>query len=438
MPTTFNELAFSPSVNEVLDQQRGRGITVFTGRNNSGKSAYLKKMSVDRSKLYIGVNRFYSFHHLPLYQKNDLELDNWFSSMSMQSVQPYTNFEGSFFNFNTAITRLTDSRRATLFEVFEEIFGQRADVQSEAPENVFSNRFVAIDGESLSVTSSGTRLFLGILAALMDERFSVVAIDEPELGLSPVLQAKLAKVIVGKDGAERLLPHNPHIVISTHSHNFLDKINPTNNLVVNRRGNLITAERCSGLRELNEIQFRLLGNDLGSLFLPDAVLLVEGDTDKLYMSRVLELLLPNYRFVIESCGGDIAARLQYWAAMTGDFQVSPYRQRTFVVYDSIKQAGLERICNRLGIPHEHRIEWSGNGIEFLYPPSLLSMIYRSPITDAATLNISGDRVSAGEVEYTKMELARMVAGMVGLDTALPEELGNKLIAPLRNALSYHG
>jgi hypothetical protein len=94
-------------------------------------------------------------------------------------------------------------------------------VKPEFENNEFSNRYVDIDGDSLSVTSSGTRLFLGILAALMDERFRVVALDEPELGLSPMLQSKLTPIIIDR-GSRRaaipaqpsLLPHDPFSCVS--------------------------------------------------------------------------------------------------------------------------------------------------------------------------------------------------------------------------------
>ena len=434
MPTTFNDLAFSPSVGEILSMQAGRNVTVFTGKNNSGKSAYLKKMSTDRTKMYIGVNRFYSFHHLPLFNKNDSELDMQFQNLTNQSFQPYHNFEGSFFNCNTAITRLNDERRGVLFDTFYSLFGERATVQAEVPDNVFSNRYVSIGGESLSVTSSGTRLFLGILAALMDERFSVVALDEPELGLSPSLQAKLASVIINRENAEKLLPHNPHIFISTHAHTMLDKVDPTNNFIVERNGNLITAHRCQGISGLNDIQFRMLGNQLGSLFLPDAIMLVEGETDKIFLSAAIALFLPKLKIVIESCGGDIAARLHYWSSLIGDLQTSPYKHRTFVIYDSVKQAGLEKICDKVGIPNQNRIEWSGNGIEYIYPASALSSIFRSSIATVSNLEISGDRVSLGEMTYTKMQLVNMVVGQLNEGNLAGGEFEQKLLNPLREVL----
>ena len=157
-----------------------------------------------------------------------------------------------------------------------------------------------------------------------------------------------------------------------------------------------------------DIQFRMLGNDLGNLFLPDAIFLVEGDTDKLYLSEVLRLKLPGFRIVVESCGGDIAARLHYWASALGDFHVSPYRTRTFLVYDSVEQAGLEKIAQRLGLPNHSMVRWHANGIEYLYPLAVLSSIFHVPVTSHDDLSIKGDRVRVGDIALTKMDLARRV------------------------------
>lgn len=434
MAQTFNELAFSPTVQEIVSSRPGSFITILTGGNNSGKSAYFKKTISNRAYLYIGVNRFYSFHHLPLYTDNAAELDNWFANQQSSAHQTFQNFEGSFFNCSTAITRLSNSRRQVLFDTFNDLFGISVEVLAEDASNDFSNRFVSVGGESLSVTSSGTRLFLGILAALMDERFSSVALDEPELGLSPTLQRKLADIIIRGQQREKLFPHNPHIILSTHSHLFLDRANPTNNFVVSKSGNLITAKPCSNITELHDIQFRLLGNDLSELFLPDAVIFVEGETDKIFLERILSIHLSPSRIVVEACGGDIAKRLNFWASSLGDIQLSPYRNRTLVVYDKIKQAGIESLCKRFGLPLQNIIEWAGNGIEYVYPDALISAIYRKQGLSPTDLSITADTVSYGDLAYKKMELCRQVTDGLTGTTVLSAELVPKLIEPLRTLM----
>ncbi len=432
MTRLFAELAFSPSISDLVPANAAGVLTILTGGNNSSKSAYLKKTIDEPRKLYVGVSRFYSFHHLGLYSDNTQELDTWYANMRNSAlVQAFQNYEGSFFNCASAISRLTNERRAALFQTFEDLFGVPIKVLAENPDNDFSNKFISVDGDSLSVTSSGTRLFLGILAALMDNRFTTIAIDEPELGLSPTLQRRLADIIVRGERKSFLFPHNPNILMSTHSHLFLDKAKPENNWIVSKQGNLISAKRCAGFHELHDIQFRLLGNDLSELFLPDAVLFVEGETDKMYLERILAYKMPQMRLAIQDCGGNITSRLTYWAGSLGDMQLSPYRTRTFIVYDKVKQAGMDRACDRAGLPPQSRIEWSGNGIEYIYPASILSEIYRKSSISVTDLTIADDYVSLGELSYKKMDLCRMVCDRLRVDTLLPSEIQEKLLSPLQ-------
>lgn len=434
MSRFFAELEFDPTLPALIEMQEGKKVTVLTGYNNSGKSAYLKKMAENEQVLYLGPNRFYSFHFMPLFNHDENELVNIRNNMHNQKAAQYSNFEGLFYDTNRALTRLTDERRRRLFDVFEDLFGQPISVKPEFEDNEFSNRYVNIAGDSLSVTSTGTRLFLGVLAALMDERFRVVALDEPELGLSPALQAKLAPIVIGRQRDAELFPHNPHFFITTHSHAFLDKQIPTNNFVVSRSGNMINARRCASKQEIIDIQFRMLGNDLGSLFLPDAIIFVEGDTDKLFIQKVIQLALPDQRIVVESCGGDIAARLNLWSSAIGDLQAGPYRNRTFVIADSVMQSGLERVMTRLAIPKTSVVQWDENGIEYLYPTSSLGEVFGARIESSDELMIVGDHVTAHGITKTKMQLATEVVSKMPGATELSQQIHLKLLNPLRAAI----
>ncbi|UAL10810.1 ATP-dependent nuclease [Caulobacter segnis] len=432
MATNFSDLIFNPTIDGIVPPGTTGSINILTGMNNSGKSAYLKQTIDNKDKLYIGVNRFYSFHHLQFYNGNNNELDDFYNSMFHTKRQPFQNFEGAFFNAATALTRLTNHRRKALFKTFKELFGHEIEVKAEDPNNEFSNRYVSVDGDSLSVTSSGTRLFLGILAAIMDERFSTIAIDEPELGLSPILQRRLSEVIMGPRYSSNLFPHNPNIIISTHSHLFLDKINPSNNWIVSRENNNISARRCIDFSELHDIQLRLLGNDLGDLFLPHAVIFVEGETDKMYLEKVIRILFPKTRAVVQDCGGDIAQRLNYWAQSIGDIQTSPYRERTFAIYDKVEQAGLDRICNRLGLPDNNKIKWSGNGIEYMYPESSIREVFKTTSINSSSITIDGDYVRCGTISYKKMELCRMICDTIDKSTIYPKEFEEKFLSTFLN------
>lgn len=432
MPKHFYELSFNPPIQEIVQDGEKNKVAVFTGGNNSGKSAYLKMFIDKPGKLYIGVNRFYSFHHLGLYNFDPNEIHSWHSSMNNQRNSQYQNFEGSFFNAATAIVRLSNERRKVLFDTFEDLFGIAIVVEAENPDNEFSQKYVSIGGDSLSVTSSGTRLFLGILAALMDDRFDTVAIDEPELGLSPSLQRQMSEIIIRGDRKSDLFPHSPNIVISTHSHLFLDRMIPKNNWIVSRIDKFISAKNVASISELHDIQFRLLGNDLGELFLPHVVIFVEGETDKLFIETYIKSILPRLRYVVQDCGGNIAARLTYWAETMGDIQLSPYRSRVFAVSDSEVQAGLERACRRLKLPDEALVRWSQNGIEFLYPKDIMARIFKVQSVSNADIEMGDDDVTVAGMSYKKMDLCKMICAELADGGVAEEEFIQKLISPIQS------
>src|SRR5689334_16178878 len=106
MPRLFGELAFTPSISELEQMQRDRKVTILTGYNNTGKSAYLKKFAERDDVLYIGPSRFYSFHYMSPYNDNPDELRQLRHNFTLQRSQQFTNFEGSYYNANSSLARL--------------------------------------------------------------------------------------------------------------------------------------------------------------------------------------------------------------------------------------------------------------------------------------------------------------------------------------------
>src|SRR5579859_5069107 len=87
--TTFSDLIFNPSITELVQNTPQGATTVLTGINNSGKSAYLKHIADHSGKLYIGVNRFYSFHHLSFYNNDPNEMNNIYHHMQNAKNQAF-------------------------------------------------------------------------------------------------------------------------------------------------------------------------------------------------------------------------------------------------------------------------------------------------------------------------------------------------------------
>ena len=82
------------------------------------------------------------------------------------------------------------------------------------------------------------------------------------------------------------------------------------------------------------------------------------------------------------------------------------------------------------LPSANTIEWAGNGIEHVYPETLLSAIYRSSEISPSALIIEKDVVRYNDLPYKKMELCKLVIEKLTTETLLPEELTNKRLLPL--------
>lgn len=96
--------------------------------------------------------------------------------------------------------------------------------------------------------------------------------------------------------------------------------------------------------------------------------------------------------------------------------------------DSMKLQGM-------GIPVGIIAIWDRNGIEYLYPASLLANIFGCSESQVEQLEIAEDNVSLNGVTLRKLELQAKVVAQLNESTPLPEELLSKLINPLASAIS---
>ena len=110
--------------------------------------------------------------------------------------------------------------------------------------------------------------------------YSVVLIDEPEIGLSPRLQNVLATMLYDHHARNDLFPNTQQFIISTHSHVFIDRSEISNNFVLHRNGKSVSIKSMESMSALHNLQLNMLGNDLRTLFLPEAIVLVEGPSDQ--------------------------------------------------------------------------------------------------------------------------------------------------------------
>ena len=156
-----------------------------------------------------------------------------------------------------------------------------------------SQKYVSCGGHNISYTSSGVRLITTLVTSLLDTTFDSFLIDEPELGISPEAQAVLAEFLFDKAHRARYFSHIKTVVFATHSTIFLDRARINNNYRVEKAGDQIRVQQIVSQSGFNAIHFFLLGNRLETLYLPSAIILVEGKCDHMFIEKVVAKLLPD-------------------------------------------------------------------------------------------------------------------------------------------------
>jgi len=410
-------------------------LSVLCGRNNSGKSFLLRKLVQDigQTASYLGPARYFNFNVLAAFSpRRNRKQEKW-NELLRHLQNQNQNIDNSPMNLAQAIAELTDTERSLLFELVDRLLSSKTDIKYTVPENSMSQKYIAVDDYNLAFTSTGFRLVTTLLTSLLDTDYQRFLIDEPELGLSPEIQGIVADFIFAYENRKKYFPHIEAIVLATHSPIFLDRKTITNNYFVDRLGPEITIRQLTTVQDLNSLQFYLLGNRFESLFLPSAIILVEGICDYDYVKRLVALRFPNSLISVIQCNGDSRIRdvVHIARQMLSDIRRSPYADRIYVILDKIHGQGLVQELEDMGITKENIIVWDSNGIEFVYPHALLEKLFGS----FTQLKIDGDNISANGITVRKRELSNFVGTQLSLEHKPPEELENRFLSKLE-AITY--
>lgn len=430
------DLEFVPSL-QLFGQARNQSpLTVLAGPNNSGKSLTLRwlKSTLGRTAYFVGTNRFYHVYHFSTGIREPNELDQFENTFQSHFNDERHNHEQNVFDLSHIIIGLTNKRRDELFKLCGELIGNQFSLKKVAEENDLSPRYIDMDGQNLSVGSTGTRLLMTILGLCMDERFSTILIDEPELGLSPKVQTALSTFFQDQEERKEYFPNLERVYLATHSHLFLARADITSNYVVTKEGKRINLTRVQDINDFHRLQFNLLGNAFESMFFPSAIVVVEGKTDCAYIDRVTQLRLRGRRVTVIPGAGDVKKKIFGLREAFGEFEKSPFRSRTFVVLDRTHQSGLQDELTRFGILPTNIVVWPKNGIEYYYPADILGAIFACSPDQLSTLTISGDIISLNGINKTKNELVTEVLRQMDGSTRFPQEFEDRLLRPLEAAI----
>ncbi len=408
--------------------------SVLVGRNNCGKSFLLKTLTQQwgSSASYLGPARYQNFNVLGYYTPNRNRKNDKWQQFSNQWNRQDQNIDNSPVNLQQAIAELSDTQRSRLSEIVRLLLGTELEIRFTVENNSMSQRYISCGGHNISFTSSGFRLVTTLVTSLLDADYDTFLIDEPELGISPEAQGVLADFLFDRTHRSTYFPHIKTLILATHSTIFLDRQNITNNFRVEKQGDEITLQRVEDQAEFNRIHFFLLGNRFETLYLPCSIVLVEGKCDHLFIERVLALRYPNSQFSVIPANSDgrIKEVLNIAKGLLTDIQRSPYRDRIFVVLDSVHSKGLAEQITGMGVPSENIVVWPKNGIEYYYPPMVLDRIFPG----GREIVIDGDRVSRNGISYGKTELAEKVVTQLKPDTVMSAEFEDRLLRPIESRL----
>lgn len=411
----------------ILQRIRGAEYAVLVGRNNCGKSYLLKYMTTQwgQTTSYLGPARYQNFNLLGHHTPNRNRKGQRWSEFIQQWNQQHQNIDNSPINLQEAIAELSDVQRNTLIEIIHTLLGVTLEIRHTVAENSMSQQYISVTGHNISYTSSGFRLITTLVTSLLNTEYDTYLIDEPELGISPEAQGVLADFLFDRAHRERYFPHIKTLVFATHSTVFLDRRVIVNNYTVEKTGDEIAIHQVSSLAELNRVHFFLLGNRFETLYLPSAIVLVEGKCDHKFIERCLALRFPSSQMSVIAANSDsrIKEVLMIARGLFTDLQRSPYRDRIFVVLDSVHSATLPQQLMDMGLPETSIVKWPQNGIEYYYPPTALDAIFGS----GGILQIEGDRVTRNGLTYSKNDLVDKIVASLTPEMQFNNEFEKLLI-----------
>lgn len=425
---------FSDASTATLQSIRESEYAVLVGKNNCGKSFLLKSLTQQwgQNASYLGPARYQNFNLLGYYTPNRNRRNEKWIQFMQQWQQQQQNIDNSPVNLQQAIAELSDDQRISLAEIVKTLLGVELEWRQTVENNSMSQKYISCGGHNISYTSSGFRLITTLVTSLLDTDYDTFLIDEPELGISPEAQGILADFLFDRQHRAKYFPHIKTIVFATHSTIFLDRTRITNNYTVEKVGDEISIQPIQSQADFNSIHFFLLGNRFETLYLPSAIVLVEGKCDDKFVERVLALRYPASQISVISANSDsrIKEILNIAKGLLADIQRSPYRDRIFVILDSVHSAGLPDQLAAMGIPKDNIVVWPKNGIEFYYPPALIDKVFGA----GAEITIVGDVVSRNGISRNKAELVGKVSSMLEADTEMHEEFEARFLQLLAQRL----
>lgn len=398
-------------------------LVVLTGANNSGKSAILQYLNIhselrDRAD-YVSARRFDLSNEVAIALNTEDQLrDMWNQRKDGNPLIAELTAPDPI----RELVSLPNTARAKIIKWHNRYFGE-LNVERSKLDNDFAPARITIDGRLATQQGSGSRAVLSVLCSLLHPSREIVLIDEPEIGIEPQVQKKLADLIRRVTKGTDDLPRK-RVYIATHSHLFLDKNELGNNWVVTKgMDGKAGLAQIKTPEEFHSTIFRLLGNSPEDLFFPDNLLIVEGPSDEIFWRRLFALTGAGGVAVHYTDGEtNVSSALPAIEQMLKTQAYIPwYRDRLCVAVDSsVPESRIHEWRKYLADDGTRVRALLQNGIEYYYPKSIMREV--TGLGDSALPNeIAGfiARIRHGANKAT-------LAGFTGSKRDLAKEIGTRM------------
>lgn len=257
------------------------GYTVFTGRNNQGKTTLLnyifkclyEKTENKSSFIYIPNIRQFSNDRVNASDPNRLVEHN--HELYKRTVVAPGDIGDTFRNLVPHVSagignKALIDRLSNMTELFlEEHYDQQENIHQ-------------IGGKNLGNNGDGIRALFPILVALVNPGVTTVLIDEPEACLEAGSTRLLKKYLI------EAVQEGKNVICTTHNPIFFNHEEFENNLLISKVRDVIVIEPVDKGKYENLVYTRL-GVMLSDVGLPDNYLFVEGWSDQVIMSQIIRL-----------------------------------------------------------------------------------------------------------------------------------------------------
>ncbi|MFZ6011770.1 MAG: ATP-dependent nuclease [Bacteroidota bacterium] len=372
-------------------------LAVFFGKNNSGKTSVLVgacNTFMNKNHFimdYLGINRVhtesnykYELEDLDKYQREDHQRENR-KRRSGNSVGQNQSFDW----LEELALQDTETRERIVawmnehFETwsFEEIKKGRYTSGLE----------VKVNNVSPLEQGTGAKAVLPIIIQLFNPRVTLLAIDEPELGLEPRMQKIIFQAIKEASQGANGFPLK-RVLLATHSHLFLDRKDIQNNFSIQKVDNVVNITQLKETEELHTATFLLLGSNPTDLFFPSNVVIVEGRSDRIFLNAMFQLGKNEGLFKSENLafhfldgydklkeGAEAIAQM-----LKTQSYVPVYRDRICGLFDQPHRKGklIQEIRDLFKDDSKRRfIELDKPAIEFYYPLAAVNKAFNVSLTN---------------------------------------------------------